>query len=251
MFLQKKRIDPAFLVKALACLIAFLPLSVMAQKHNLISFSGGYSLPVGKFASQNSNDPKAGLAGPGVYAQINYERKLAEHFGLRLTGSLNINKTDAQPLIDEYSVLLTKPESYTWQKATSTWQLGALLFGPSAYLPLGSIELEGHVQGGLVFAESPSVTVLGISSAMGNPEAEGRIAQASTPAFGFGAGASVRFRLTENLRLQITADAIGANAQLKDLPTYRRLGSIISESTSSTERFVAVANVGAGLVFGF
>lgn len=227
-----------------------LPLGVAAQDRNFVSFSGGYSLPIGAFASQNFDDPKAGLAGPGLYAQLNYERKLADHFGLRLTGSLNINKTDAQPLIDEYSVLLTQPESYSWETETSTWQLGALLLGPSVFLPLGNAELEGHVQGGLVFAESPGVTARGTSSA-GNPSAEGRVAQASTSAFGFGAGASVRFRLTRNLRLQITADAIGANAQLKDVPTYRQLGSLVVEGTDSPERFVAVVNVGAGVVFGF
>lgn len=249
MAFRLKQSNTAFSWKAIAIAL-LLPLAGVAQDKNMISLAGGYSLPIGEFASQNFNDPKAGLAGPGVYAQLNYERRLADHFGLRLTGSININKTDAQPLIDEYSVLLTKPESYTWQEETSTWRLGALLLGPSAYLPLGSAELEGHLQGGLVFAESPSLTVRGTSSAS-SPDAEGRVAQASTSAFGFGAGASVRFRLTENLRLQITADAIGANAQLKDLPTYRRLGSFVIESTSSPERFVAVANVGVGLVFGF
>ena len=250
MFSQKKFLPPAFLMKAALWAFLLLPLSVVAQQRNLVSFSGGYSLPVGQFARQNFGDPKAGLAGSGVYAQLNYERKLADHFGLRLTGSLNINKTDAQTLIDEYSVILPKAETYTWQKEASTWQLGALLLGPSGYLALGSVELEGHVQGGVVLAESPSVTLFGISSSDG-PDVQGSVTQASTKAFGFGAGASVRFRLTDWLRLQLTADAIGAKMQLKDVTTYRRFGSFVLQETTSPKRFVSVVNVGAGLVFGF
>ena len=198
MFLQKKLI-----LAVLLSAVALLPLGAVAQQQrNFVSFSGGYSLPVGAFASQNFGDPKAGLAGSGVYAQLSYERRLADHFGLRLTGSLNINQTDAQPLIDEYSVLLPKPDSYSWQKETSTWQLGALLLGPSGYLPLGKVELEGHVQAGVVLAESPSVSLFGISAA-DSPDVEGTVTQATTAAFGFGAGASVRFRLTDRLRLQL------------------------------------------------
>ncbi len=227
-----------------------LPLTSSAQDKNMISLAGGYSLPLGSFASQNFSDSKAGLAGAGAYAQLSYERKITDRYGLRLTGSLNINKTDAQPLIDEYSSLLANPESYSWQKETSTWRLGALLLGPSAYLPLGRAQLEVHAQAGLVYAESPTVTALGTSSA-GGPEAEGRVARASTAAFGFGAGASARFRLTDHLRFQVTADAIGANARLKDVPTYRRLGRLVLESTDDPERFVAVINLGAGLVFSF
>lgn len=249
MSFRLKQLNAPFSWKAIA-LALLLPLASFAQDKNMISLAGGYSLPLGSFASKQFSDPKAGLAGPGAYAQLSYERKLASWYGLRLTGSLNINQTDAQPLIDEYSTLLTNPQSYTWKKETSPWQLGALLLGPSAYLPLGIVELEGHLQAGLVFAKSPSVTALGTSSA-GSPEAEGRVAQASTSVFGFGAGASVRFRLSDNLRLQITADAIGADVELKDLPTYRRLGNLVLEGTESRQRFVSVVNVGAGLVFSF
>lgn len=245
MFLQKKLI-----LAVLLSAVALLPLGAVAQQRNFVSFSGGYSLPVGAFASQNFGDPKAGLAGSGVYAQLNYERRLTDHFGLRVTGSLNINQTDAQPLIDEYSVLLPKPDSYSWQKETSTWQLGALLLGPSGYLPLGKVELEGHVQAGVVLAESPSVTLFGISAA-DSPDVEASVTQASTTAFGFGAGASVRFRMTDNLRLQLTADAIGADMQLKDVTTYRRFGSFVIQETTSPSRFVTVVNVGAGVVLGF
>lgn len=244
----KSRIQPAF---AFMFLLVAGPLQGLAQDRNAFSFSGGYSLPLGKFASENLNDPEAGLAGSGVFGQLSYERKLAPWWGLRLTGSLNINKTDPQPLIDRYSKILTKPESYTWEEKTSRWRLGAMLLGPSGFFSLGSAELEGHVQGGFVFAESPGVTLGGTSSA-GSPSIEGNIAQASTSAFGFGAGASLRFRLTRQLRFQLTADAIAANAQLKNVKTSVKVNNVpLPESTSSPKRFVTVLNAGAGLVVVF
>lgn len=251
MFLQKRLIRPAFLLKAFLGIISLLPLGVAAQKRNLVSFSGGYSLPVGQLASETLSGPEAVVAGSGLYGQINFERKLVERFGLRLTGGLNINRTNAQPLIDRYSVLLDKPESYAWQKDVTKWRLGAVLLGPSGYLSLGKTELEGHVQGGLVFVESPGVTLLGTSFEK-SPSVEGRVGRASTNAFGFGAGASVRFNLTDLLRLQLTADAIGADAQLRGISTYGKIGSLPPiEGVSNPKRFVSVVNVGAGLVFVF
>lgn len=232
-------------------MVLLLPLCSLGQDRNIVSFSGGYSLPLGKFASANLNDPEAGLAGAGVFGQLSYERKVAPWLGLRLTGSLNINQTDPQPLIDRYSQILTKPESYTWEKEASKWRFGAVLLGPSGFLSLGKTELEGHVQGGFIFAESPGVTLNGTSS-VGSPSIEGRIAQTSTSAFGFGAGASVRFRLIQQLGFQLTADAIAANAQLKNVTTSVKVNNVpFPESTTSPKRFVTVLNVGAGLVVAF
>ena len=246
MFLQKKLINSAFLWATI-----LLPLGVVAQKRNLVSFSGGYSLPVGKFASENFNDPKAGIAGPGFFGQLSFERKFAEWIGLRTTGSLNINQTNAQPLIQQYSGFLAKPETYAWQQDVTKWRFGALLLGPAGYLGSGDIELEGHVQGGLVFAESPGVTLNGTSS-VGSPAIEGRVSKAAAITYGLGAGVSLRLRLTDLLRLQITADAIGANVELKDIPTYVKVANLPPlESSQSRKRIVSVVNVGAGLVLGF
>jgi len=251
MFLQKKLIRLAPFLSAFLGVIALLPMNASAQKNNLVSFSGGYSLPVGQFASKNLNDPEAGLAGSGFYGQLSYERKVISWLGLRLSGNLNTNTTNAQPLIDRFSPLLNNPENYTWKKETTTWQLAAVLLGPAGYLSLGPVELEGHVQGGWIFAESPGVRVLGNSST-GGVAVDGQIQKASANAFGFGAGASLRFRLTDWLGLQLTADAIGSNAQLKDVKNTAKLNNVVvQEFTSSPKRFVSVVNVGAGLVFGF
>lgn len=232
-------------------LLLLLPLCSLGQDRNGVSFSGGYSLPIGEFASKQFSNPDAGLAGEGLFGQLSYERKFTSWLGARLTGSLNINQTNAQPLIDQYSQFLPNPDTYTWQSDVTKWRLGALLAGPVGYLSLGSVELEGHVQGGIVFAEAPGVILNGVSST-GQNAVDARVPVASTSALGYGAGASVRFRLTDHLRLQLTSDWIGTDTQLKDVPTYVKVGDRPPiEGIISPRRFVTVLNVGAGLVVAF
>lgn len=231
-------------------LVLLLPVSALAQS-NAIVLAGGYSLPVGKFASQQFNDPEAGFAGDGYFGQLSYERRLTSWLGLRLTGSLNENTTSADPLIEQYSGLLPNPDTYTWQSNVTKWRLGAALLGPMAYTTRGRLTLEAHLQGGMIFARSPGVQVLG-SSSTGQNAVDGRITAASTQAFGLGGGGSVRFRLADFLSFQLTGDWIGALAKLENVPTYVKVGNYPTIETSvSRERFVGVINVGAGLVVGF
>lgn len=228
-------------------LVSLLASGSLAQTPHIISFSSGYSLPLGKFASKQFSDPEAGLAAEGFYAQLAYERQLADWWGLRLTGSLNINQTNSDPLIRQYSVLLPNPDTYTWLSDVTQWRLGAVLLGPTGYLSLGPVDLEGHVQGGWVFAESPGIVLNGTSST-GQNTVDARIPAASANVFGYGAGAAARLRLTDQLRFQITGDWIGANAQLKNIPTYVKVGNRPAiEGIISPKRFVTVLNVGVGL----
>ncbi len=228
-----------------------IPFYSSAQNRNTVSFAGGYSVPIGEFASKQFSNPDAGLAGEGYFGQLSYERRITSWGGLRLSGSLNINQTNGDPLIKQYSQFLPNPETYTWQSEVTKWRLGAVLAGPVGYLSLGTIELEGHVQGGLVFAEAPGVTLNGVSST-GQNTVDARVSVASTRTFGYGAGAAVRFRLTDHLRFQLTGDWIGANAQLKDVPTYVKVGDRPPiNGVTSPRRFVTVLNAGVGLVVVF
>jgi hypothetical protein len=228
-----------------------LPLSAIAQQSNTISFAGGYSIPIGKFASKQFSDPEAGLAGSGFYGQLSYERKLANWWGVRLTGSLNSNETNANPLIEQYSILLPNPDTYSWKSEVTKWELGAVLVGPMAYKSIGKVEFTAHVQGGLVFAKSPDVKLFGTSTT-GQNAVEGRITSGSTNAFGLGGGGSLRFRLSNSLRFQITGDWIGARAELKGVPTYVKVGNFPAiEGTETRKRFVGVINTGAGFVVVF
>jgi hypothetical protein len=242
--------------RAISCFLfsmlgLLLPFCSWAQGRNAVFIAGGYSVPIGEFASKQFSNPDAGLAGAGFVGQAGYERKIASWWGLRLSGSLNINQANSEPLIEQYSQFLPNPETYTWQSEVTKWRLGAVLAGPVGYLSLGPVELEGHIQGGMVFAEAPGVTLNGISST-GQNTVDARVPVASTQAFGYGAGASVRFRLTDHLRFQVSGDWVGANAQLKDVPTYVKVGDRPPiNGLISPQRFVTVLNAGAGIVVVF
>ena len=240
---------PAFCLLIIASVLR--PLDSLAQNRNAISFSGGYSIPIGEFASKQFSNPDAGLAGEGFFGQASYERKLASWWGLRVAGSLNINKANSQPLIEQYSQFLPNPETYTWQTEVTKWRLGTVLAGPVGYVTLGGVELKGHLQGGMIFAQAPGLTLNGVSST-GQNTVDARVPVASTRAFGYGAGAAVRLRLTEYLRFQLMADWIGAKAELKDVPTYVKVGDRPPiNGVISPQRFVTVLNAGAGLVVVF
>ncbi|GAB3163705.1 hypothetical protein [Telluribacter humicola] len=216
-----------------------------------ISFSGGYSIPIGKFASKQFSDPEAGLAGSGYFGELSYEQRFSSWLGVRLSGSLNINKTNADPLIEQYSILLPNRDTYTWQTDVTKWLFGSVLAGPAVYLRTGPVMLEGHVQLGVAFARSPGLSVIGTSSTGRNP-VEARVAQGSTKALGYGAGGSASVPISNRLRFQITGQWIGSNMYFKDVPTYAIVGDIGPiKSLQSKWRFIGVLNTGAGLVFEF
>ncbi|HEV7348441.1 hypothetical protein [Telluribacter sp.] len=236
---------------AFVLLLGLVPTAWAQGTSNIVSFSSGYSVALGKFASEQLNDPEAGLAGPGFFAQLSYERKFLPWLGLRLSGSLNINQTNPDPVIRQYSVLLPQPETYTWTTDVTQWRLGTVMAGPSGYLQVGRVGLEGHAQVGLVLAESPGLNVVGTSSTGRNP-VDARVAKSSANALGIGAGASVRIPITERLRFQLTGDWVAASIQLKDVPTYTKVGDNGPfEGLISPKRFVGVLNVGAGLAVTF
>ncbi|WP_247233317.1 hypothetical protein [Telluribacter sp. SYSU D00476] len=216
-----------------------------------ITFSAGYSIPIGKFASKQFNDPNAGLAGSGYFGQLSYEQRFNSWLGARLSGSLNINETNPDPIIEQYSILLPNRDTYTWQKDVTQWKFGSVLAGPAVFLRMGPIILEGHVQVGVAFARSPSLSVIGTSST-GNFPVEARVAQANSKALGLGAGGSIRVPITERLHFQITGSWIGSNMYFKDVPTYAFVGDVGPiESLQSRRRYIGVLNAGAGLAFNF
>jgi hypothetical protein len=218
---------------------------------NALSFSAGYSIPVGKFASKQFSDPEAGLAGAGYFTQLGYERRFRSWLGVRLSASLNSNTTNPQTMIDQYSVFLPNRDTYTWTTDVTRWRLGSVLAGPVLYARLGALTLKGHAQAGLVLAESPGLRVQGTSST-GQYPVDARVSKSDARAFGVGAGGSVRFPLYKRLLFQLTGDWVASRIQLYDVPTYTQVGDNAPiNGLLSPRRLVGVLNTGAGLVVEF
>ncbi|CAG4990271.1 hypothetical protein DYBT9275_00492 [Dyadobacter sp. CECT 9275] len=218
---------------------------------SFLSVTGGYSLPVGELAREKLDDPFAGLTGSGYYGQANYDFRLFPWLGLRLSGSMNLNTTNSGPILDKansYATLLN--ETFTWQSNVSKWKLNAAMVGPALYINMNRVQLEAHLQGGKIWAESPSVKLIGTSTSGGDPVTVDLV-HATTTAYGFGAGASIRFPIAGNLYFQLGGDVIGAKADIKNVTINAKRGTFDFSEKISEKRFIGVVNIGAGLGIAF
>ncbi|WAC10303.1 outer membrane beta-barrel protein [Dyadobacter pollutisoli] len=232
----------------------FLFIAFHAQAQNTRSFfsvTGGYSLPVGELAREKLDDPFAGLTGSGYFGQANYDFRIARWVGLRVSGSMNLNKTNSQPIIDKAnSYAAGLGETFTWQANVSKWKLNALMVGPALYINMGRAQIELHAQGGKVWANSPTVDLIGTAENGGEPITVG-LKPASTSAFGLAGGASLRLPIAGKLYFQLSGDVIGAEAEIKDVTIRAVRGSFDFSEKVSEKRFIGVVNVGAGLGIAF
>ncbi|MCE6992217.1 hypothetical protein [Dyadobacter sp. CY323] len=236
----------------------FLTLSLFAHvranaqnTRAFFSVTGGYSLPVGELAREKLDDPFAGLTSSGYYGQANFDVRIARWIGLRASGSMNHNKTNSQPIIDKansYAEVLG--ERFNWQSNVSRWKLNALMVGPALYINFGRTQIELHAQGGKVWADSPSVKLLGTAETGGDPITVD-LQPASTSAFGLAGGLSLRVPLAGALYFQLGGDVIGAEAEIKDVTIKVVRGTLDFSEPVSAKRFIGVVNVGAGLGLAF
>ncbi len=227
------------------------------SQKNAFSFGGGYSLPIGKFASKALDDPKAGMAGSGYFAQVNYERKLFSGVGLRISASHNLNSTNPEPLIqkanelvDMYRMLIGEYGQYTWTSNAGNWKQSSIMIGPALYIPIGPLTLEAHAQAGRLFIDSPEVSLQGTSSSGNNP-IDAVMLPVKTQAWGAGGGISLRIPLGSVVQFKLFAEAIAAEATFKDIALRGTVGGIDASHHIDEKRAVGVVNTGAGFVFRF
>ncbi|MCF0053728.1 hypothetical protein LXM25_26890 [Dyadobacter sp. LJ53] len=245
------KISLSYFASLIALILLFSFESNAQNTRSFFSVTGGYSLPVGELAREKLDDPFAGLTGSGYFGQANYDFRVARWIGLRASGSMNINKTNSQPILDKansYAQILN--ESFTWQSKVSNWKLNALMVGPALYINMNRVQLELHAQAGKVWANSPTVDLVGTSEAGGAP-INVSLKKASTSAFGLAGGASLRLPLSGALFFQLSGDVIGAEAEIKDVTIRAVRGSFDFSEQVSEKRFIGVVNVGAGFGFAF
>jgi hypothetical protein len=235
-------------------IVLFLFIASQAQAQNSRSFfsvTGGYSLPVGELAREKLDDPFAGLTGSGYFGQANYDFRIARWIGLRASGSMNLNKTNSQPIIDKAnSYAEGLGEKFSWQADVSKWKLNALMVGPALYINMGRAQIELHAQAGKVWANSPTVDLIGTAESGGQPITV-NLKPASTSAFGLAGGASLRLPIAGNLYFQLSGDVIGAEAEISDVTIRAVRGSFDFSEKVNEKRFIGVVNVGAGLGIAF
>jgi len=241
-------------------LLALTATESFAQNNNRSFFSvtAGYSLPVGELAREKLNDPFAGLTGSGYYGQVNYDFRIARWIGLKVSGSMNLNKTKPQPIIDrangkvqEIRPLINETSEYSWQSNVSKWKFNAIMIGPALYLNMNKVQLEAHLQAGYVQVTSPSVDMIGTFQS-GENKINVQLLPAKTKDVGVGAGASLRIPLGNTLYFHLSGDFLATEAELKNVAINVKVGNYPQVGIPINEkRFVGVANVGAGFGFMF
>jgi len=242
----------------LGFVLLFLHPDVSAQKRkNIFSFGGGYSLPIGKFASEALDDPKAGMAGSGVFGQVYFEHKFVPAVGLRLTANHNINKTNPDQLVYQanylaelWSPFIGETGVYSWTSDPGDWKQTSFMLGPTLTIPLGPIQIGVHAQAGRVFITSPSVVINGTSSSGNNPILA-VMNPIKTDCWGVSGGINIGIPLGRAVRFNLFADAIAAEATFKDIALHGTVGSLEAVHHISETRPVGIVNTGAGLAFSF
>lgn len=227
----------------------------VAQNNNRSFFSvtAGYSLPVGELAREKLDDPFAGLTGSGYYGQASYDFRMTRWLGLKISGSMNLNKTKPEPIIEranesveQIKPLINETSNHSWQSHVSKWKFNTVMIGPALYLNFNKVQFEAHVQGGYVQVTSPSVDMAGTFES-GQNNMTVRLSPASTKDFGVGAGASLRIPLGNVLYFHVSGDFLATQAELKDVAIKVNVGNFPEFAVPINEkRFVGVANVGAG-----
>jgi hypothetical protein len=225
---------------------------------SFFSVTGGYSLPVGEMAIEKLNDPLAGLAGSGYFGQANYDFRVARWVGIRISGSLNVNNTNSGPIIDKANTYVQAlGKSYTWESHVSQWKLGAGLIGPAIYLNMNRVQIEAHLQGGVIRASTPSVYLIGTEINSSGQVVEGSqkinvsLNHETVKPYAFGAGLSLRFPIFRALYFQLSGDVIGAKAEVKNLAIKAKVGTYELSDQINEKRFIGVVNIGGGLGVAF
>ena len=223
------------------------------DKRSFLSVTAGYSLPVGELAREKLDDPFAGLTGSGYYGQASYDFRVTRWLGLKLSGSMNLNKTKPEPIIEranesveQIKPLINETSNHSWQSNVSKWKFNAVMLGPALYLNFNKVQFEAHVQGGYVQVTSPTVDMTGAFES-GQNNITVRLSPASTKDFGVGAGASLRIPMGNTLYFHISGDFLATEAELKDVAIAVNVGNYPQFAVPINEkRFVGVANVGVG-----
>lgn len=110
-----------------------------AQNKNQFSFSGGLSLPMGKFKAKDLNKSDNGFAETGYNLQLNYSRAIAKQFDLQLTLMGITNGTDNEPVIRDF--INKYPSTERVKIRGRAWNSTSLLLGISKMYQLANINI--------------------------------------------------------------------------------------------------------------
>lgn len=227
------------------------------QKYT-VAVSGGYSLSVGKTVNKLFEDSNGELAGDGYFGQIAVERKIIPWLGVRVSGTYNHNTTR-----DDAVVSIFKKEArerfvaseevldaldYTPQ--ASDWKLYGGYIGPVFYLYPGNFEITAHASVGMVSVESPDISLLASSKSSALTGSIALNADKNNALAG-GIGASIRYPISNTVKVFVSADAIASRVNLKNVNLQAQANNLSMTVPYDKKQNVGVVNLGFGVLLAF
>lgn len=175
------------------------------ERHVVLDFTAGYTMPFGNYASPDTTEDLAGYAAGGFLFQFSGTWLGKRNLGLSATYCYQRNAL-------QKSVEFVKPDGHDYYLGTKPWSNHYLLAGPAYSNTFGRFYLMTKVQVGVVLAFSPNFS-------MSMPENQADSTSPPSNYLSGGAGIGVAFQalvaggyqLTDKLALTMNLSFLGAN----------------------------------------
>ncbi|MFT3948168.1 MAG: outer membrane beta-barrel protein [Agriterribacter sp.] len=234
----------------LTFLIAFVSVSIYAQKkdsssHFVLSLNGGIASPMGNFSKGDYSDERSGFAQTGFHYNISGVYYLNKSFGIgALVGYSQFGHKGLQSLSDGYKED-SGTDSTTLLTKGNTRSL-SFLAGPYYSFHLGSnFSIDLRVLGGYVNTNLSGFDVY-YEDYTGNVMTQ---KEASAGAFGFQAGAGIRYNITHKIGVQANVDYFSSKPKF-DI-RYDNFVVNSGRKLTTYNETVAGLNTTIGIVFNF
>jgi hypothetical protein len=216
---------------------------ITEDRKGYIGISVGPAIPVGSFASKNTDNSKAGFASTGAIFDVSFAYKLKKNIGLAALLRGQYNPVNVQPLADKMNGQISGASAYT---NGDGWSSGGVMAGLYSAHPLNhkaTFILELKTLAGFMNTTSPQIDMT-ISSPEGSGWVKQHSATATSFAYLFNAG--LRFNTGKRIAFTLNADYSDYMPNFKNVQMTSSAGS--QESNNMTQGIQTI-NISAGIAF--
>lgn len=216
---------------------------ITEDRKGYIGISVGPAIPVGSFASRNTDNSKAGFASTGAIFDVSFAYKLKKNIGLAALLRGQYNPVNVQPLADKMNSQISGASAYT---NGNGWSSGGVMAGLYSAHPLNhkaTFILELKTLAGFMNTTSPQIDMT-ISSPEGSGWVKQHSATATSFAYLFNAG--LRFNTGKRIAFTLNADYSDYMLNFKNVQMTSSAGT--QESNNMTQDIHTI-NISAGIVF--
>ena len=207
-----------------------------------IGISGGPSIPMSDFGSDDVNNSAAGFAVLGSKFEINAGLRLFNILDLSVMSFVNTNGTELDKFIDFAN---RQNPGYAFSADAKSWSIFGALGGLSISYPVpGGFYVDARVLGGFISIESPEIL---LRSNVQNTflEVEGK----TTSSFVYLTSAGARYPISDGIHLGLGIEYISAAPEFEDVTTTTNIEGMETKSTTNIDQSMNLFNVTLGFKF--